>query len=269
MAWRQIEKVNNEESLDSTDMYLYVDYPRFDAPIVYCEQESAIVTTSASAGDGLQAPVSSTIASDVPSTPAGAANGPGAVDAGVFTIFDGDMVMERENPVEAKHRRLVRSHRSGPLDRELKPNAGVRDELNVCGPFSFPPSSSLTHSCLCEQEILSYPPTRTLTASESDLLWSFRFYLTRIPSGLTKFLKSVSWNDQGEAKQATEILMPMWSDIGMDDALELLGPGFRDARVRAYAVRMLERADDDVRLCYVGYLLLAHQEGSLDCSFSF
>ena len=98
------------------------------------------------------------------------------------------------------------------------------------------------------QEILSYPPTRTLTASESDLLWSFRFYLTRVPSGLTKFLKSVSWNDQGEAKQATEVLMPMWSDIGMDDALELLGPGFRDARVRAYAVRMLERADDDVRI---------------------
>ena len=39
--------------------------------------------------------------------------------------------MERENLVEAKHRRLVRSHRSGPLDRELKPNAKLRDELSV------------------------------------------------------------------------------------------------------------------------------------------
>ena len=36
-----------------------------------------------------------------------------------------------ENPVEDKHRRLVRSHRSGPLDREMKPNAVIRDELNV------------------------------------------------------------------------------------------------------------------------------------------
>ena len=36
-----------------------------------------------------------------------------------------------ENPVEDKHRRLVRSHRSGPLDREMKPNAAIRDELNV------------------------------------------------------------------------------------------------------------------------------------------
>lgn len=39
--------------------------------------------------------------------------------------------MARENPVEDKHRRLVRSHRSGPLDRELKPNAHDRDALTV------------------------------------------------------------------------------------------------------------------------------------------
>lgn len=39
--------------------------------------------------------------------------------------------MERENPVEDKHRRLVRSHRSSPYDRELKPNAKIRDELGV------------------------------------------------------------------------------------------------------------------------------------------
>ena len=39
--------------------------------------------------------------------------------------------MARENPVEDKHRRLVRSHRNGPLDRELKPNAKIRDDLSV------------------------------------------------------------------------------------------------------------------------------------------
>lgn len=47
----------------------------------------------------------------------------------LFPIVDPEIV--RENPVEAKHRRLVRSHRNGPLDRELKPNAKIRDELNV------------------------------------------------------------------------------------------------------------------------------------------
>jgi phosphatidylinositol 3-kinase len=49
-------------------------------------------------------------------------------------------------------------------------------------------------------------------------------------------------------KQAVEVLLPMWAEVEMDDALELLGPGegFRDGRVRAYAVEQLGKADDDV-----------------------
>lgn len=43
------------------------------------------------------------------------------------------------------------------------------------------------------------------------------------------------------------MLLPMWTDIGTDDALELLGPGTVDSRVRAFAVRQLARADDEVR----------------------
>jgi hypothetical protein len=44
-----------------------------------------------------------------------------------------------------------------------------------------------------------------------------------------------------------EKLLPLWgSEVGIDDALELLGPGFKDRRVRAFAVKRLERADDDV-----------------------
>lgn len=42
-----------------------------------------------------------------------------------------DPDISRENPVEDKHRRLVRGHRGGPLDRELKPDAKIRDELTV------------------------------------------------------------------------------------------------------------------------------------------
>lgn len=220
LSYRQIEKIHLEESLHSDDIYLYIDLPRFAMPIVFCEQEASIPPPFP-VNVGQQPAQSSN-----PHAEAGSASSVSrGIDASLFTIYDGDMLMERENPVEAKHRRLVRSHRSGPLDRELKPNANVRDELN---------------------EILSYPPTRALTSAESDLIWSFRFYLTRFPSGLTKFLKSVSWYDHSEAKQATEILLPMWSEIGMDDVLELLGPGFKDPRVRAYAVRKLERADDEV-----------------------
>lgn len=47
----------------------------------------------------------------------------------IWGIIDPDI--SRENPVEDKHRRLVRGHRGGPLDRELKPDAKTRDELTV------------------------------------------------------------------------------------------------------------------------------------------
>ena len=52
-----------------------------------------------------------------------------APDSNLWTIVDPEA--SRENPVENKHRRLVRSHRSSPYDRELKPNAKIRDELGV------------------------------------------------------------------------------------------------------------------------------------------
>jgi len=51
-------------------------------------------------------------------------------------------------------------------------------------------------------------------------------------------------------KQAVEELLPQWSEIDIDDALELLGPGTVDSRVRAFAVKQLGRADDDVGLLY-------------------
>ena len=52
-----------------------------------------------------------------------------SLDSELVTIFDGEAF--QDNPVENKHRRLVRSHRNGPLDRELKPNPKIRDDLNV------------------------------------------------------------------------------------------------------------------------------------------
>ena len=50
-------------------------------------------------------------------------------DHSLWSVIDPDVT--HENPVEDKHRRLVRSHRSSPYDRELKPNAKIRDELGV------------------------------------------------------------------------------------------------------------------------------------------
>jgi Phosphoinositide 3-kinase family, accessory domain (PIK domain) len=98
-----------------------------------------------------------------------------------------------------------------------------------------------------------------LSSEEKDLIWKFRFYLARDKRGLTKFLKSVAWRDSSEVKQAVEELLPHWTEIDTDDALELLGPGTVDSRVRAFAVKQLSRADDDVcgnRLQYGRRVLL-------------
>lgn len=161
-------------------------------------------------------------------------------DPHLWVVVDPDVF--RENPVEDKNRRLVRSHRSGPLDRDLKPNAKIRDELSVSKLIAV-----LWYQRLkSDQDILNYPPSQVMTTEEKDLIWKFRFYLTRDKRGLTKFLKSVAWRDPSEVKQAVEVLLPMWTDIEIDDALELLGPGTVDSRVRNFAVKQLRRADDDV-----------------------
>lgn len=65
------------------------------------------------------------------------------------------------------------------------------------------------------------------------------------------------WTDPSEAKQATEILLPMWTDITVDDALELLGPSVHDRRVREYAVRQLEKASDEDVMLYLLQLVQA------------
>ena len=58
-----------------------------------------------------------------------------ASDPYLWVVLDPDG--PRDNPVEDKHRRLVRSHRSSPYDRELKPNTKIRDDLGVRSIQSF------------------------------------------------------------------------------------------------------------------------------------
>ncbi|KAH8117761.1 phosphatidylinositol 3-kinase [Phellopilus nigrolimitatus] len=221
LAFRRMEEIHAAEAKKSENFFLYIDLPRFDFPIVFSEPESTNLPTIM--------PTSST-------SPTSAMTAPGSLlsDTSLWQIVDPEVA--RENPVEDKHRRLIRSHRSGALDRELKPNAKDRDELGV---------------------ILNYAPTQPLTSEEKDLVWKFRFYLTRDKRGLTKFLKSVTWRDPSEVKQAAEVLLPQWTDIEVDDALELLGPDTVDSRVRNFAVKQLSKADDDELLLYLLQLLQA------------
>ncbi|KAJ3041544.1 Phosphatidylinositol (PI) 3-kinase [Rhizophlyctis rosea] len=226
LVFREIEKINKvgvqmsqnfcgkkenahfflqHECATSKKLFLYIDLPQFDFPLVYNEKEYALP----------------------PSTY------PRAVDSDLILFADPEI--NRDNPVESKHRKLARSHRNGPLDRDLKPNAKIRDELN---------------------KILRYPPTQNLTTEEKDLLWKFRFYLTRDKKALTKFLKCVVWTDPVEVKQAVDLLL-VWVDIDVEDALELLGPTFENFSVRHYAVLQLKKADDDELQLYLLQLVQA------------
>jgi len=106
MVFREIEKIHQTETPKFKSMYLYVDLPKFDFQLVYNEKDFVL-------------PLSSSVPYTVFSPPIGE----------IVQVFDPEL--HRNNPVEAKHRKLTRSHRNGPIDRNLKPNAKIRDDLNV------------------------------------------------------------------------------------------------------------------------------------------
>ena len=234
---------SDEENSDSDDedeenFVLEVEFPRFDFPIVFADYEYPI-------------PKYLTNSQHTPSTsnatlkpPPEVKLGPGIAGANgtdddneertIIRIYDPE-IYQRENPCENKHRRLVRSQRTGVMDRDLKPNPKIRDELN---------------------NIMSYGPTQALKPEEKDLIWRFRHHLSRDKRALTKFIKSVNWQDSGETRQAIDIL-PKWTEIDVDDALELLGPTFDHPAVRTYAVDRLRKAGDQELLLYLLQLVQA------------
>jgi phosphatidylinositol 3-kinase len=156
-------------------------------------------------------------------------------------LFDSDMLVVPdpeillENLAESKHHKLSRSLRSGVCDRDLKPNPQTRDLLN---------------------QIANYPSTKSLTSEEQDLVWKFRFYLINQKKALAKFLKCPHWNVASEAAQAIELL-PKWSPMDIEDALELLSPQFQHPAVRKYAVSRLRQAPDEDLLLYLLQLVQA------------
>ena len=121
IAFRKIEQLHTSIKSNgqvSEDVFVYIDFPRFDFPVVFSDYEYPHPTTA------LHSSTPNLIVSN------------GVIEEGeggaVSLIWDPESM--KDNPVEAKHRRLVRSHRNGPLDRDLKPNPKIRDELNVLSP---------------------------------------------------------------------------------------------------------------------------------------
>lgn len=151
----------------------------------------------------------------------------------LVTVWDPEL--GRTNPSEHKQLKLARSLTRGIIDRDLKPSVNERKLL---------------------QRIIKFPPTRPIQVDEKQLVWKFRFSLMSEKKALTKFVRSVDWSDVQEAKQAVE-LIGKWETIDVADALELLSPDFESEEVRAYAVSVLERADDEELQCYLLQLVQA------------
>ncbi|KHJ30663.1 putative phosphatidylinositol 3-kinase [Erysiphe necator] len=240
------ESLKSEETTETKEMdginpeyesfTLYVELSRFDFPIVFADHEYPIPPISSL--QQLSPSQSNIMSKPLPEVHYGPGiNGPEYSNfSSHLKVYDPE-VGARDNPAESKHRRLVRSHRTGVVDRDLKPNAKVRDELN---------------------SIIAYAPTQILLPDEKDLIWKFRHHLTSNKRALTKFVKSVNWQDQSESRQAVQILSSSkWTEVDVDDALELLGPTFDNPAVRAYAVDRLRKSDDDELLLYLLQLVQA------------
>ncbi|CAK7268073.1 Phosphatidylinositol (PI) 3-kinase [Sporothrix epigloea] len=232
------EGANNANRRPGPSRFLLnVEFPRFDFPVVFVDHEYPPPPVSSL--QNLSSSQSTILLKPPPEVHFGPGidgmAGDSALGGRLVRVYDPE-VGARDNPAESKHRRLVRSqHRHGTLDKDLKPNAKVRDELNG---------------------IISYPPTQALSSEEKDLVWKFRYHLTRERKAVTKFVKSVNWQDAAEAKQAAQVL-GRWTNIAVDDALELLGPTFDHRAVRTYAVERLRKSGDSELLLYLLQLVQA------------
>ncbi|KAF8793703.1 Phosphatidylinositol 3-kinase catalytic like protein [Argiope bruennichi] len=171
LTFREIEMINEKEKRSSNFLYLMIEFPR----IVIGNQECTLVYFEED-GDALCYNNNSCEIVLVP-----------------------DPEISGQNLVEAKHHRLARSLRNGPTDRDLKPNAAVKNQLMA---------------------ICDYLPTKVLTSEEQDLIWKFRFTLINYKKGLfKKFLKCVNWKISSEEKQALDLLA-RWQAMDVEDALK-------------------------------------------------
>ncbi|KAF9357926.1 Phosphatidylinositol (PI) 3-kinase [Mortierella sp. NVP85] len=192
LAYRQIEQFHKKHAAQSDKMLLNIDLPKFDFPLVFSEhvyESKAHTSLSNFSGTTINNPTLSLQAS-------GTGNN-------IITVEDPEIA--RENPVEAKHRRLVRSHRNGPLDRELKPNPKIRDELAALTKFlkcvvwsdsaeakqavdllpqwadvDVDDALELLGSSFENREVRSFAVTQLRSANDSDLL----LFLLQLVQGL-------------------------------------------------------------------------------------
>lgn len=207
LTFAEVERVSQKEKQTSNLLFLMIEFPKFmlkdvSHSVVYFEKNGMLKNELTAKSDIIRCP---------------------------------DFDIDNDNLVEAKHHRLARSQRTGQSDRDLKPNADLRNRLN---------------------DIISYPSTQALTSEEQDLIWRFRYYLSTNKKALSKFVKCINWRVKSESAQALD-LIAKWSPMDPEDALELLGPSFKHITLRQYAVERLKQAPDEDLQLYLLQLVQA------------
>ena len=144
LVFREIERMNSIAKRD--EIYLIVEFPRYDFPVVYADFEypppNKSLRSSATSAGGPMTGLTANSNTNSSGATVGGGKDEDEIDSDEeWPGWVWDPEAEMDNPCELKHRRLVRSHRNGPLDKELKPNAKIRDELHVCLLHSFRISS--------------------------------------------------------------------------------------------------------------------------------
>lgn len=140
----------------------------------------------------------------------------------LITFYDPEI--NKEPPAESMEQKLARSMAREKESSRLRPNTQEKSELD---------------------RIIRYPPSKSLTRDERDIIWRFRYSITSDRNAITKFLKSVDWADAEEAAQAQK-LMETWAKIDVGDALEMLSPVFQNPTVRSFAISYFRTVEDDV-----------------------
>ena len=116
--------------------FLYIEFPRFDHPIVFTDHEyppppvSSIVPAMPDrpAAVNFKPPPEVQLGPGIYNDAGNASDTDGAGGGGLIRIYDPE-IGYNDNLAENKHRRLIRGQRTG-LDRDLKPNPNMRDRLN-------------------------------------------------------------------------------------------------------------------------------------------
>lgn len=180
---------------------------------------------------------------------------------GVQFFIDPEVARDKENPSAVKHFKMTMN-----LDDNLLLYPEARDKKML-------------------EAIVKKSPLQEISVDEKTLLWRYRKFLQsekRIGTkALTKFLRSVDWSIDREAKEAAS-LMQGWTKIDIPDALFLLSKYFKGVdSVRNHAVNVLKNAPEqdilsvllqlvqalryehDMRTCKLADLLIEKAERSL------